>query len=343
MTTRSPVPGTDPASGARPGVQRCYGPAPERIGSAAGRPFAAAALERTSGGAARRGHPVTEPLPRSAPNAPGPGPSRTPLAPTHSPPSSARSSRRTTVPSWSSRAPGPARRGSSWSASAGSWRRRATPRTAGNPIPAEPAPRHGNPFDGPLAPEQLLVLTYNVKAAAELRPAPRRGRGSGHPRPHVGQQLPQLLPAHPHRERRRRGPPGTPGRPRRHRPAPPPARDHAHPGPALPRGLGPGRPRGLHQPRQGRAGQPRRLRRLRGRRTRPIRTGPRQLRRRRRAPGPHRPPAAGARRSAATTPRSAPGSAQRTRASRSSPTGTTSTSGPQSARPAATSSARVAC
>ena len=39
---------------------------------------------------------------------------------------------------------------------------------AGNPIPAEPAPRHGNPFDGPLAPEQILVLTYNVKAAAEL-------------------------------------------------------------------------------------------------------------------------------------------------------------------------------
>jgi DNA helicase-2/ATP-dependent DNA helicase PcrA len=39
---------------------------------------------------------------------------------------------------------------------------------AGSPIPAEPAPRHGNPFDGPLSPEQLLVLTYNVKAAAEL-------------------------------------------------------------------------------------------------------------------------------------------------------------------------------
>ncbi len=38
----------------------------------------------------------------------------------------------------------------------------------GNPAPAEPATRHGNPFDGPLAPEQLLVLTYNVKAAAEL-------------------------------------------------------------------------------------------------------------------------------------------------------------------------------
>ena len=36
-------------------------------------------------------------------------------------------------------------------------------------IPAEPAPRHGNPFEGPLVPEQLLVLTYNTKAAEELQ------------------------------------------------------------------------------------------------------------------------------------------------------------------------------
>jgi DNA helicase-2/ATP-dependent DNA helicase PcrA len=33
---------------------------------------------------------------------------------------------------------------------------------------AEPGDRHGAPFAGPLVPEQLLVLTYNVKAAAEL-------------------------------------------------------------------------------------------------------------------------------------------------------------------------------
>ena len=39
---------------------------------------------------------------------------------------------------------------------------------AGGWIGAEPGDRHGNPFTGPLAPEQLLVLTYNVKAAAEL-------------------------------------------------------------------------------------------------------------------------------------------------------------------------------
>jgi ATP-dependent exoDNAse (exonuclease V) beta subunit len=38
---------------------------------------------------------------------------------------------------------------------------------AGQPIPAEPG-RHDNPFEGPLAPEQILVLTYNVKAAREL-------------------------------------------------------------------------------------------------------------------------------------------------------------------------------
>jgi superfamily I DNA/RNA helicase len=36
------------------------------------------------------------------------------------------------------------------------------------PPAAEPSPRHGNPFDGPLVPEQILVLTYNVKAAKEL-------------------------------------------------------------------------------------------------------------------------------------------------------------------------------
>ena len=39
----------------------------------------------------------------------------------------------------------------------------------GGMVPAEPTPRHGNPFDGPLVPEQVLVLTYNVKAAKELQ------------------------------------------------------------------------------------------------------------------------------------------------------------------------------
>ena len=40
----------------------------------------------------------------------------------------------------------------------------------GRLIPAEPAPRD-RPFDGPLTPEQILVLTYNVKAAASSRRA----------------------------------------------------------------------------------------------------------------------------------------------------------------------------
>ncbi len=40
--------------------------------------------------------------------------------------------------------------------------------TTGAWVAAEPAPRHGAPFTGPLVPEQVLVLTYNVKAAAEL-------------------------------------------------------------------------------------------------------------------------------------------------------------------------------
>jgi DNA helicase-2/ATP-dependent DNA helicase PcrA len=35
-------------------------------------------------------------------------------------------------------------------------------------VAASPIERHGDPFAGPLVPEQLLVLTYNVKAAAEL-------------------------------------------------------------------------------------------------------------------------------------------------------------------------------
>ncbi|HEY4753976.1 MAG TPA: ATP-dependent helicase, partial [Candidatus Limnocylindrales bacterium] len=40
--------------------------------------------------------------------------------------------------------------------------------TLGGWVAASPVERHGDPFAGPLVPEQLLVLTYNVKAAAEL-------------------------------------------------------------------------------------------------------------------------------------------------------------------------------
>jgi DNA helicase-2/ATP-dependent DNA helicase PcrA len=48
----------------------------------------------------------------------------------------------------------------------------ATALPAGGPTAdpaAAPTIRHGNPFDGPLVPEQILVLTYNVKAARELQ------------------------------------------------------------------------------------------------------------------------------------------------------------------------------
>ena len=44
--------------------------------------------------------------------------------------------------------------------------------TKGDPggnLAAEPTPRHGDPFGGPLVPEQILVLTYNVKATRELQ------------------------------------------------------------------------------------------------------------------------------------------------------------------------------
>ena len=58
-------------------------------------------------------------------------------------------------------APAPARRASSSSACAGSSRR-----TAGSH--ATHAHAATTPFGSPLLPEQILVLTYNVKAAREL-------------------------------------------------------------------------------------------------------------------------------------------------------------------------------
>ncbi len=62
-----------------------------------------------------------------------------------------------------------------------------------------------------LLPEHLLVLTYNVKAAAELRARIEQTVGVATAGRHDDQQLPQLLPAHPDRARRgrraaRRGP-----------------------------------------------------------------------------------------------------------------------------------------
>jgi DNA helicase-2/ATP-dependent DNA helicase PcrA len=42
------------------------------------------------------------------------------------------------------------------------------PKGAADGVPIEPAPDH-DPFHGPLPPEQVLVLTYNVRAAKELK------------------------------------------------------------------------------------------------------------------------------------------------------------------------------
>ena len=145
----------------------------------------------------------------------------------------------------SSPAPGRARRGSSSSACGGCSRRRED-----------------------LLPEQILVLTYNVKAARELQDAARRRRsGAAIARADVGLQLPQLLPPDPDRERR-----ATPGCRRARTCSTASARcsSCATSAPSL-------RPRSttpnwafpgfvaVHQPGQGRAGHARRLRRLRRR------------------------------------------------------------------------------
>ena len=137
-----------------------------------------------------------------------------------------------------------------------------------------------------LLPEQILVLTYNVKAARELRDrldATRRRRRSA---PAIAvSQLPQLLPADPDRERRRCRAAGAPGRPRRRRPGPAAAR-HPRRRPAhLPLAveLVARRLRRVHQPGEGRAGQAGRVRCLRRRGAARVRGALRQLRGRRRA------------------------------------------------------------
>ncbi len=257
---------------------------------------------------------MTEPLPRSEPTPRRPGA----LHRARSPPSSARSSRRTTVPSWSSRAPGRGRRASSWSASAGSWRRRATPRRPATPSPRNRAPRHGNPFDGPLVPEQLLVLTYNVKAATELGqrldavvgPATRARMTVSNFHSFCQHILTESRSAD-------AGLPGAPGRPRRRRPAAPPARDHAHPGPALPRGLGPGRLRRASStaPRTSWSAPTTSTPSWTPNATESTKPDYGSFDAADRAPGPHGPPRAACARSAATTPGSAPRSAPRTPAS----------------------------
>ena len=115
-----------------------------------------------------------------------------------------------------------------------------------------------DPFAGPLLPEQILVLTYNVKAARELQdrldaavgPTVRARMSVSNFHSFCHQVLTEAA--------AEAGLPAQPGRPRRDRPGAPPARPRTRPRPALPRrlvGAGPVRP--VHQPGQGRAGHAR--------------------------------------------------------------------------------------
>ena len=143
--------------------------------------------------------------------------------------------------SWSSPAPAPARPGSSSSASDGCSRRRPD-----------------------LQPEKLLVLTYNVKAARELRERIDEAVGPATAARMTRLELPQLLPSGPARERGRCGHAAEPGRARRHRPAAADQGPAAGPRPDLPRDrVEPAGVREVHQPREGRARHAGRLRRLR--------------------------------------------------------------------------------
>ena len=269
---------------------------------------------------ARRGRPVTEPLPRSTPEpepstpAPAQGPAAEALTP----------EQRAIVEADDGPVVVIAGAGTGKTRGHRGARALAAGRRRGASSPgaraAEPTPRHGNPFEGPLVPEQLLVLTYNVKAARELQERLDAVVGAGDPRAHGREQLPQLLPARPHRIQRGRRPARAPGRARRRRPDAPPAGPAAKPRPAVPHGLRVPGLRPVHQPRQGRAGGPRRLRHASSRRsagsTRPATAAST------RRTCASRPRATSRRcaRSAAPTPASAPTSAPRTPASCASTT-----------------------
>ena len=132
------------------------------------------------------------------------------------------------APSWSSPVPGPGRRGSSWSASAGSWRRRANldgaRRRGTRAPPRQPLRRPPRPGADPrpdLQRQGRRELQERIDAAV----------GPPDTRPDDRQQLPQLLPAHPHGVQRGCGPARAPGRARRRRPDAPPAGPPAQPRP----------------------------------------------------------------------------------------------------------------
>ena len=69
-------------------------------------------------------------------------------------------------------------------------------RTKGAADGVPPAPDH-DPFAGPLLPEQVLVLTYNVRAAKELKDRLEAALGAAAVAQAPGLELPQLLPPGP--------------------------------------------------------------------------------------------------------------------------------------------------
>jgi RecB family exonuclease len=105
-----------------------------------------------------------------------------------------------------------------------------------------------------LLPEQLLVLTYNVKAARELQERIDAAVGPAI-RGRMTVERPQLLSPHPVGVGRGRRHAAAPRRARWHRPVPAPAGAAPDPAAGLPQRPPPPGVRQAHQPRQGRAGR----------------------------------------------------------------------------------------
>ena len=145
-----------------------------------------------------------------------------------------------------------------------------------------------------LLPEQILVLTYNVKAAHELQERLDEAVGVATRSRISVSNFHSFCQRNPDRVRRGRRPAAPSGRAGRRGAGAPAPRHQPHAVARLPLAveLGARRLRPAHQPRQGRAGDPGRLRRLRGRGAPGLRGAIRQLRCRRRAardPGQSRP------------------------------------------------------
>ena len=143
----------------------------------------------------------------------------------------------------------------------------------------QPHPDPDHPFSGPLLPEQILVLTYNVKAARELQtrldeavgPATRARMSVSNFHSFCHRILSESA--------AEAGMAPEPRRPRRRRPAAATARAAADARARLPQRLVAAGDRRLHQPGQGRTGHARRLRPLRRGGAAGLRGAVRRLRR----------------------------------------------------------------